>query len=552
MNQFNKRVRTNTGNIFNINYSNEEDTNNTGGGSGGGGGATVAVVNNLVTNDPDAALSAAQGVVLKGITDTTNGQISGIQEALNTVDQEITSLGDRTTVLEGQVSSFDANLYTLQQTVAQNTTDITAVNTRVDGVNGDINSIYQDLNTVDINVTGLLNKVDQSVTTSSTPTFQNALIAGQTFSTVYGRLQTAETNITNNTGNITLNTNSINTLNGRVNQDVRTTASPTFVAATIGGTTFTSVLTRMTTAESNITTNTSNITSNTSSITSLLTRMTTVETTLSNDINQDVRSSAAPTFQSLKLKNGTDGLAQGRFIHFLDTSANSPGNTRYFCFGSANSAGNQAEFGWVYQGLGSGSNETYIGFHSYRSIECFYDGRVQVNGSVILQNNTSTALNVEGSMNWNGTNKVPRFYNGTTWNDLATSTSASSTLGKAVGSLCYTFAKNSSSSVESIFEVTGVVTAAALDGSGRIVITLSSDPGTLSSSITTMGISGSLPAHLRFTGYRSTSTTYTIAGTTGAPPASDPQNIYNAMINLNTLVTTDTGLCLRIVLFKVA
>ena len=56
--------------------------------------------------------------------------------------------------------------------------------------------------------------------------------------------------------------------------------------------------------------------------------------------------------------------------------------TSYINFGYNESAGNIAELGYTYSSSGSGSNRVYIGFYGKVNVECYYDGRVNIPGTL--------------------------------------------------------------------------------------------------------------------------------------------------------------------------
>lgn len=368
MNQFNKRVRTNTGNIFNINYESTVENNNTGG--GGGGGASVVVVNNLVTDDPDAALSAAQGVVLKTITDNLDSTLDEIVSAVDTIDIELNSM-------DGRVTANTNN-------IATNTSQISALNTSVD----QIDDLVQQLNTNVGNLTADVGSLNSQVATntSNITTLSNDVVD----------VQTSIMSLDNTTSS---NTSRISSLESFVNQNVKTTAAPTFAGATIAG----NIAVSGTVDGRDVSVDGTNL------------------DVLLSRVNQSVTTSAAPQFLRVRLGNSSD-VDTTRFISALDSTMTS-GSDRFFTIGRTNSAGNQGEIGFRWIGDGNAGNELYLGFHSGKILSLYYDGRVRPSGAIVLPTNNSVALGVTGSMNWNGTTGLPRFHNGTGWNDVATKSS---------------------------------------------------------------------------------------------------------------------------------
>ena len=106
------------------------------------------------------------------------------------------------------------------------------------------------------------------------------------------------------------------------------------------------------------------------------------------------------------------------------------GSVRSMVFGSANSAGNQAEFTYTYQGLNSTSNQLSLGFHSNNKIVNIYNqgnisiGRESQNSRVEIQGSSSFVTN---DTNWN---KVLTLYSSNASPiqfEIQTSTGASTT-----------------------------------------------------------------------------------------------------------------------------
>lgn len=129
MNQFNKRVRTNTGNIFNINYMDEDD--NPGPPGPPGPTPTIEIANNLTTNDPTVALSAAQGVVLKAITDGMEQDLADVgslalnnQSNITTLQGQMTTANNNVSTLQGQMTTANTNIGTLQGQMTTANTNI--------------------------------------------------------------------------------------------------------------------------------------------------------------------------------------------------------------------------------------------------------------------------------------------------------------------------------------------------------------------------------------------------------------------------------------------
>lgn len=69
--------------------------------------------------------------------------------------------------------------------------------------------------------------------------------------------------------------------------------------------------------------------------------------------------------------NSTD-TDSSRMLSLLKTMTT--GSTGYLCYGESNTAGNQAEFGFVYNGSANASNSVFIGLHSKKVITCLYNG----------------------------------------------------------------------------------------------------------------------------------------------------------------------------------
>lgn len=86
--------------------------------------------------------------------------------------------------------------------------------------------------------------------------------------------------------------------------------------------------------------------------------------------------------------NSTD-TDSSRMLSLLKTMTT--GSTGYLCYGESNTAGNQAEFGFVYNGSANASNSVFIGLHSKKVITCLYNGNCGIG-----QTSPSYALDVSG------------------------------------------------------------------------------------------------------------------------------------------------------------
>ena len=62
------------------------------------------IINNLTTNVSNKPLSAAQGVVLKGLIDTLQTAVNGNTGSINTINGEITTLQNRVSAAEGKIT----------------------------------------------------------------------------------------------------------------------------------------------------------------------------------------------------------------------------------------------------------------------------------------------------------------------------------------------------------------------------------------------------------------------------------------------------------------
>lgn len=86
--------------------------------------------------------------------------------------------------------------------------------------------------------------------------------------------------------------------------------------------------------------------------------------------------------------NSTD-TDSSRMLSLLKTMTT--GGTGYLCYGESNTAGNQAEFGFIYNGSANASNSVFIGLHSKKVITCLYNGNCGIG-----QTSPSYVLDVAG------------------------------------------------------------------------------------------------------------------------------------------------------------
>lgn len=100
----------------------------------------------------------------------------------------------------------------------------------------------------------------------------------------------------------------------------------------------------------------------------------TISPTQTLDVNGIIRARSLPIIGG----NSTD-TDSTRILSLLKTM--SSGNTCYLCYGESNSAGNQAEFGFIYNGAANSSNAIFIGLHSKKVLTCLYNGNCGIGQS---------------------------------------------------------------------------------------------------------------------------------------------------------------------------
>lgn len=75
----------------------------------GGGGGGVDIIDNLTSDRADAALSAKQGKVLKGLVDGTAEDIDSLGVRMTTAEADIDSLENNVTSLDGRIDTIEDN-----------------------------------------------------------------------------------------------------------------------------------------------------------------------------------------------------------------------------------------------------------------------------------------------------------------------------------------------------------------------------------------------------------------------------------------------------------
>ncbi len=388
-----------------------------------------------------------------------------------------------------------------------------------------------------------------------------------------GVIPSLSSNVTSLTTSVNNNTSSINSLTTTVNNN--TTSINTLNTNVSANTS------SINTLNTNVSTNTSNITSLTTTVNSNTSRL----DTLDSRINQNVNTTSNPSFagitttgtskvKKLQIGDSTDTDAS-RFITALD-NAQPTNSDRFFNFGKSNSAGDQAELGYRYAGVANGSNEVFLGFHSYKALSCFYDGRVRIPGAIQLVNNTNTALNVTGALNWNGTTNVPRFYNGTSWNDIATQASlnttntnvsnlqttvsslqTSSEIGKLFASRDMVLAKSDQGSfgwdnVHNTFGPTFTVFPDSTQGNSFFWVQFNSDPNcNLTCMVMDMGRSQNItPYDFQWRIKRENTLNFKLEAVKGSPAWNDLNNFSGGVLNINTIMANTASIYLRIMFFR--
>lgn len=381
-------------------------------------------------------------------------------------------------------------------------------------------------------------------------------------------LSTTNTNVTNLTSRVTTNETNISTLQGRVNQNVNTTSAPSFTGLTLNG----NLTVTGTVDGRDVSVDGGNL------------------DTVVGRVNQSLTTTSTPSFSGVNVTNNVNasGYLKGsrvlirdstdtdttRFISALDggMAANSE---RYFNLGRTNSAGNQGELGYRWVGDANASNEMFLGFHSYKALSMYYDGRVMVPGSIVLVNNNNAALNVEGSMNWNSTRKAPRFYNGTVWHDVttlssfntlssqvSTNTTNISTLqssngaGRLFSCADYVLAKSDGGSFgwnnrTNTFGPNFLISANPADNA-FFWITFDADPNcNLTCIIQDMGRSQNItPYDFQWRVKRENTLNFKLEAVKGAPPWNNLTDYSGGILNVNSIMANTASVYLRIMFFR--
>lgn len=486
----------------------------------------------LVTNTRD--------IVDSGIINTLSTGLTTTNTNLTTTNSNLTSLTTRVTTAEGRINT--------------NTDNIGATNTSITNVSG--------------RVTTLEGRVNQDLRIAASPSFAGATIAGVTWSAALVRIGTLESTTSN-----------------YLNQSVKTTATPVFPDVTINGSSYNSVITSI---NSNITQNTNILNAN---------------------INQAVKNTSNVTFGTVTGQSGnansvsafdhilkakkfltSDATDSGYYDFQLIRGSMVSGNSNYWIFGRDANPGNVGEFEFNYQGNANSLNACGFGFHSKKVLWYTYGGLVGIgtqspgytlhvagNGlytdllictkGVQLGNTAPTTLTA-GQLKYNNTSNLPQFYyNG--WNDLATassvstlsttvstlSSSATSTVGKMVGHIDFTFCKSDQNAFGylSVKSMSGVVNGVSAGGGGtqdRLTIGFNSDPGNVIANINIMSQTANMPSNFKLVGIRDGSLQYALRPSVGGPSWTDPSDIFTQLGNLYSIMPASSGIQVCVTLFR--
>ena len=485
--------------------------------------------------------SAAQGVVLKGITDTLNTDVDSLTTSIDSVISAINTIDAEIITLSGYLNQA------VKTTSSPTFAGIT--------VNGNI-TISGTVDGRDVSVDGgnldtLVSRVNQAVLTTSSPTFAGATINGLSWaSTINQDVRTtasptfAGATIAGATWTATVAR--ITTLEGRVNQDVRTTASPTFVGLTLSGNTVASASVPAGEIGCRST--------NTSATGYSIMR-------LGNDtVNQcvwflngssratdgggnasTIRNDAGPMIVSSPAQVRFDVNSLSRFnMGGATTDINAGASSiPIIAYGELRIQNN------LNLSAATNSVKTTIGGISGTDIITATSAGGPVYNYLVLGSN---GMAVTGGLSWNTSTGLPRVHNGSSWSDLVTSASIPIT-GKYVGGCDYTYVKDSTTGAvaEACYNQSGVVSTAFMGALGRIYINVTYT-GTMDGIVTVTGRSPGLPNY-NFNIYRSTGTQFVVSATGNCPVYSDPTNIYSAMVDLAANTTNGNGIGLRISFF---
>lgn len=238
MNQFNKRVKIGTGNMYNVNRLDETVIQ-----------TSTSIANNLETEDFDVALGASQGVILKSMIDA----IEGVAIANNlTTDSNTIALGaSQGVVIKAITDDLGARLTDAETAISTLQTDLTTAEGDITTLQGDITTINTHLTSIDENITGIHSDITTLITRTTDSSTGNAAL-GARVGTLESQMTTANSNISSLQSSRTTDEANIATLQSQ-----------------------------MTTANSNISTNTSNI----STINSIVTNGTTGNSALGSRVS---------------------------------------------------------------------------------------------------------------------------------------------------------------------------------------------------------------------------------------------------------------------------
>lgn len=333
MNQFNKRVKTANGNIFNINRTS--------------GDVTIPIANDLDTADLDVALGASQGIVLRNITenlqisvDAIHSDLSGFSGRLTTAETEINTLNSEMGIVTGQVSSLATRTDNLESAVI-------AVNSSISGINSSISGLQTRMTTAETNISTLNSNVT-SIDADLTTVEATVATQGTAITTLQGTVSSQGTAITALQSTVAGQTTDISTLQGTVASQgsaitsLSSTVSSqgsaiTSLSSTVAsqGSDITSLGSRMTTAEGNITSINGSITS----INSTITNGTTGNSALGSRVTALESTSAGHT-ASISTLNGQMSTANTNIAsntsNIATNTSNIAANTSAISVNSAN------------------------------------------------------------------------------------------------------------------------------------------------------------------------------------------------------------------------
>lgn len=416
MNQFNKRVKTGNGNIFNTNRTQ--------------GDITIPIANDLDTSDLDTALGASQGIVLRNISENLqldinaiDADVSGFATRMTEAETDIGVLQSTTTAMGLEVDSLLTRTTNLESAVISINSSITSLGSRMTTAEGEIDVLQADSGSQAAAIVTLdsrVDAIDADITSIDTDIYNlQGTVATHTveIGTNASNIFSVNTQVGVNTGNITTLQGTVSSQGSSISSLSGTVASNTSAISTLTGTVGTQG-----TAISSLN---STVTDVTTGNAALGTRMTSAESAISSIVAGDfalaagsnigitgtsvktIAVSSAPTFSGA-VTCDTLETASGRLdihpsVYAPDVRYESTGAHRFFVTGQAQDA------------VAINDTSLYVDNIRYYSSGITIHGPTQLSSSTHVDDLvlTGTGTSIAGSIGYSATHQSPDFYNGT-------------------------------------------------------------------------------------------------------------------------------------------